>query len=39
MQHQNTHHSESMANDQTTAVETIVLQVFSGQTQIEETFR
>ena len=37
MQHQNSRHSESTANDQTTVAETIVLQLFSGQTHAEET--
>ena len=36
MQYQNSHHSESMANNQTIVVEMIVSQLFSGQTHVEE---
>ena len=38
MQHQNSHHSESTANDQTIVVEMIVSQLFSGQTHVQEIF-
>ena len=36
MQHQNSRHSESTANDQTIVVETIISQLFSGRTHTEE---
>ena len=36
MQHQNSRHSESTANNQTIVVETIVSQLFSGRTHAEE---
>jgi len=37
MQHHNSHHSESMANDQTIGAGMIALQLFSGQIRVEET--
>jgi len=37
MQHHNSRHSESMANDQTIGAGMITLQLFSGQIHVEET--
>ena len=37
MEHYNSRHNESTVNNQTTVAETIVSQLFSGQTHVEET--